>query len=70
MAKRRSELSPPRDNDGLVLVRRGDTSVWWDRGDGLSVRLAASESQPAIERGRLSLLGVLVAFAAGGDRPR
>jgi len=44
--------------------------VWWDRGDGLSVRLAGPERTRAIERGRLSLLGMLIAFAASGERKR
>ena len=70
MSNRRNDLSPPARRDELALVRSGREGVWWHRGDGLSVRLAGPEREHAIERGRLSLLGVLVAFAASGDRPR
>ena len=68
MSRRENELSPPAGRDGLALVRSGREGVWWDRGDGLSVRLAAPERERGIERGRLSLLGMLIAFAASGDR--
>ena len=44
--------------------------MWWDRGDGLSVQLAAPEQERQVERGRLSLLGMLIAFAASGERKR
>jgi hypothetical protein len=44
--------------------------VWWDRGDGLQVQLAAPERERRVERGRLSLLGMLIAFAASGERTR
>jgi hypothetical protein len=68
MSRRRNEYSPPAGRDELALVRSAGEGVWWDRGDGLSVRLAAPERARAVERGRLSLLGMLIAFAAGGDR--
>ncbi len=70
MSKRGIELSPPAGRERLALVRAGPEGVWWDRGDGLSVRLAAPERERAIERGRLSLLGVLLALAAAGERDR
>ena len=70
MSNRRYELSPPAGRDELALVRSGREGVGWHRGDGLSVRLAGPEREHAIERGRLSLLGVLIAFAASGDKPR
>jgi hypothetical protein len=44
--------------------------VWWDRGDGLSVQLAAPERERQVERGRLSLLGMLIALVASGERTR
>ena len=68
MSNRRNELSPPAGRDELALVRSEREGVWWDRGDGLSVRLAGPERERAIERGRLSLLGMHIAFAARGDR--
>ena len=67
MSNRRNELSPPTGRDELALVRSEREGVWWDRGYGLSVRLAGPERERAIERGRLSLLGMLIAFAASGD---
>jgi len=70
MSNRRNELSPPAGRDALALVRSEREGVWWERGDGLSVRLAGPERVRAIERGRLSLLGMLIAFAASGDRQR
>jgi hypothetical protein len=70
MSIRRNEFSPPAGRDELALVRRANGGVWWERGDGLSVRLAAPERERAVERGRLSLLGMLLAFAASGDPPK
>jgi hypothetical protein len=70
MSNRRHELSPPAGRDELALVRSGREGVWWARGDGLSVRLAGPERARTIERGRLSLLGMLIALAASGDRQR
>jgi hypothetical protein len=70
MSNRRHELSPPAGRDELALVRSEREGVWWARGDGLSVRLAGPERVRAIERGRLSLLGMLIALAASGDRQR
>lgn len=68
MSRRRYEHSPPAGRDGFALVGSGREGVRWDRGDGLSVRLAAPERERRVERGRLSLLGVLIAFAASGER--
>lgn len=70
MSRRRNELSPPAGRDGLALHGSGGGGVWWDRGDGLSVQLAAPERERQVERGRLSLLGMLIAFAASGERTR
>jgi len=70
MSNRRHELSPPAGRDELALVRSEREGVWWARGDGLSVRLAGPERARTIERGRLSLLGMLIALAASGDRQR
>jgi hypothetical protein len=48
--------------------------VWWERGDGLEVRLAAPERERVrerpVERARVSLLGVLLAGFAGGRGQR
>jgi hypothetical protein len=54
----------------LQLVRSGRDGVWWQRGDGLAVRVAAPERQPAVERERLSLVGMVLAWAASGPVPR
>jgi hypothetical protein len=70
MSRRRNELSPPAGRDGLALHGSRGEGVWWDRGDGLQVQLAAPERERRVERGRLSLLGMLIAFAASGERTR
>ena len=53
---------PPR------LVRSAREGVRWERGDGLAVRLAAPEREVVLERGRVSLLGLLLAWMASGER--
>jgi len=70
MARKRNELPPPAGRDELALVRGGSRGVWWDRGDGMSVRLAAPERERAVERSRLSLLGMLLALVASDDPPK
>jgi hypothetical protein len=70
MSRKRNELLPPTGRDDLALVRSGSRGVWWDRGDGMAVRLAAPERERAVERSRLSLLGTLLAFAVSGDPPK
>lgn len=59
---------PPGAGEPLRLVRSPGEGVWWERGDGLAVRLAASEHEAPLERGRISLLGMLLAWAAS-DAP-
>jgi hypothetical protein len=54
----------------LRLVRSAREGVRWERGDGLVVRLAAPERETMVERGRVSLLGLLLAWAASGDARR
>lgn len=62
----------PAAAEPLRLVRSARDGVWWQRDDGLAVRLAGPERgrEPAVERGRVSLLGMLLAWAASGPPPR
>jgi hypothetical protein len=69
MEHRRESLAAA---EPLRLVRSARDGVWWQRDDGLAVRLAAPERErePAIERGRVSLLGMLLAWVASSPSPR
>ena len=40
------------------------------RGDGLAIRMAAPERGPVVERGRISALGMLLAWAVSSPPPR
>jgi hypothetical protein len=62
-------LIPPAGRGPLVLIDAGSDGAWWQRDDGLLVRLSAPERErePPVERGRVSLLGLLFAVAASGD---
>lgn len=48
------------------LVRSAREGVRWERADGLAVRVAAPERESSIERARISLVGMLLAWAASG----
>jgi len=61
---------PRLRSEALRLVRSAREGVRLERGDGLAVRLATPESETMVERGRLSLLGLLLAWAASGDRSK
>jgi hypothetical protein len=71
MAYQRSHPRPPVRGEALELRASPGGGVWWERKDGLEVRLAAPERERAVERARLSLLGMLVAcLAADGNGAR
>jgi len=70
MANLRNALAPPPGHEASALVGSGREGLWWERGDGLAVRLAAPERDRGIERGRVSMLGVLLAYLASGESPR
>lgn len=65
----RRALEPPAGRESLAILRSGNEGVWWERGDGMQVRLAAPERERAIERARLSLVGTLLALmvSSGND---
>jgi hypothetical protein len=69
MEHRRESLAAA---EPLRLVRSARDGVWWQRDDGLAVRLAAPEREreQAIERGRVSLLGMLLAWVSSSPSPR
>lgn len=60
---RKQRLAPPHGREADVL-RAGREGVWWERRDGLQVRLAAPEREASVDRTRLSLFAMLVAIAA------
>jgi len=66
----REGRGPRLRGETLRLVRSAREGVQWERGDGLVVRLAAPEREAMVERGRVSLLGLLLAWAASGDRSK
>ncbi len=70
MSYRRRHLVPPPGREALDALRWGSGGVWWERGDGLVVRLAAPEQERgherAVERSRVSLIGMLLAYVASG----
>ncbi|GIK86247.1 MAG: hypothetical protein KJ018_13920 [Burkholderiales bacterium] len=70
MKHRDQAHAPGLRDEPLRLVRSARDGVWWERGDGLAVRLAAPERESGVDRGRLSLLGMLLAWAASGPTPR
>jgi hypothetical protein len=55
-------LQPPNGREPLARLRHGREGVWWERGDGLQVRVAAPEHEPLVQRSRLSLLAMMVAY--------
>ena len=66
----REGRGPRLRSETLRLVRSAREGVRWERGDGLVVRLAAPERETMVERGRVSLLGLLLAWAASSDRSK
>lgn len=58
-------LQPPNGREPLARLRHGREGVWWERGDGLQVRVAAPEDPPVVQRSRLSLLAVALACVIG-----
>ncbi len=70
MRRMTEEPERPYGRDDLDYVRGGKAGTCLRGRDGLEVRLAAPEREAPIERERLSLVGVLVAFLASGAEPR
>ncbi len=68
MRRRWAQPECPHRRDDFELIRGGRNGVWWQASDGMQVQVAApeKEAREAVERGRLSLLGVLLAMIAGG----
>ncbi|HVF64735.1 MAG TPA: hypothetical protein VNE58_12150 [Casimicrobiaceae bacterium] len=52
------------------MLRSGREGVWWERGDGLEVRLAAAERSAGVERSRLSVLALVLACVVSDRVPR
>ena len=70
MRRTKEEPERPYGRDDLAYVRGGTAGTCLRGRDGLEVRLAAPEREAPVERERLSLVGVLVAFLASGVEPR
>ncbi|HVE50007.1 MAG TPA: hypothetical protein VNG69_10370 [Casimicrobiaceae bacterium] len=70
MAHRRKELVPRPEHGSLELRASSQRGVWWEREDGLEVRLAAPERERRLQRSRLSLLGMLAGLVASGNVQR
>ena len=66
----RKELAPPRGHESLNVLRSGREGVWWERDDGLQVRIAAPERETVVERARLSLFAMVLAYAVSERSPR
>lgn len=66
----RREHAAGQRGEWLRLVRDAREGVRWERGDGLAIRMAAPERGPVVERGRISVLGMLLAWAASPPPPR
>lgn len=70
MANRQKEFALRPDYGSLELRESSQRGVWWEREDGLEVRLAAPERERRLQRSRLSLLGMLAAVVASGNTQR
>lgn len=69
--KRRYEVPErPYGRPDLDYVGGGSAGAWLRGRDGLDLRLAAPERERQVERERLSLFGVMLAFFASRERPR
>jgi len=64
------ELALRRGRESVDVLRSGREGVWWERGDGLQVRIAAPEREPVVERARLSLFAMVLAYAVAERSPR
>jgi len=69
MSHKRNAVALPACNEALELRASGERGVWWERSDGLEVRLAAPERDRVVERSRLSFLGMLLACVASNRDP-
>ena len=68
MSYRRERQAAALRDEPLRLVRSAHEGVRLERSDGLAVRLAAPERDAMVERARVSLLAMLLAWAASGER--
>jgi hypothetical protein len=65
MTRHPDTLAPPRDRDGLVLVRAAREGTYWQAPDGLIVRVAAREVETDETRASRELLELACRDAAG-----
>jgi len=64
------DLKGPYGGGDYRLLRAGRRGSYWQANDGRLVQLAAPESEPPVERWRVSVLGVLIAVVAGSKARR
>jgi len=70
MKRTTKDLKRPYRGGDYRLFRAGRCGTYWQGSDGRLVQLAASEREPSVERGRVSLLGMLIALVASGATRR
>ncbi|CAG0956815.1 hypothetical protein BURK1_00497 [Burkholderiales bacterium] len=70
MKRMRNEPERPYGRDDLDYVRDGRAGACFRGRDGLDVRLASPERELPVQRERLSVVGVLIAFLASGVEPK
>lgn len=63
-------VSLRRERESADVLRKGPEGVWWERGDGLQVRVAGPEREAEVERVRVSLLAVVLAYLVADRAPR
>ena len=70
MKRTTQDLKRPHRGGDYRLLRAGRRGTYWQGPDGRSVQVAASEMEPSVERGRVSVLGMLIALVASGAAKR
>ena len=64
------DIRRPYCGSDFQLVRAGRRGTYWQAPDGRCVQLAASDFAPAVERARMSVVTLLIAFVATGAARR
>ena len=70
MNRTTQDLKGPYRGGEYRLLRAGRRGTYWQAPDGRLVQVAAPESEPPLERGRVSVLGILIALVASGAARR
>ena len=70
MKRTTQDLKRPYRGGEYRLLRAGRRGTYWQGPDGRLVQVAAAETDPSVERGRVSVLGMLIALVASGAARR